>query len=153
MPLMWTISQMRGCQGFVFPAGHPGLLWESRLSSVSEGWKRHGFRNKHSLMFHMFVFSWGWSATIKAFQLVCHQLWFVITLHANSHLKKWSFVVIDLLKSTERYPHYRNQGDAPAHPVSPHWVLVLLILDRSVLNEDGDQYALCREKEGQSYAL
>lgn len=54
-------------------------------------------------------------------------------------------MVIDLLYCTKWDPYYRDQRDAPANPFSPHWVLVLPIVRRSVLNNAGNQYALYRE--------
>lgn len=71
----------------------------------------------------------------------------VICLNYESYyLKKWAFVVTDLLNGSKWDPHYGDQWDAPAHPFSPHWVCVLPIVNRSVLDDAGDQYTLCREK-------
>lgn len=73
--------------------------------------------------------------------------WFPQSFEFCTHLKKWAFVVIDLLNGSEWNPHYGDQWDAPAHQFSPHWVCVLPIVSRSVLDNAGGQYTLCREKD------
>lgn len=61
-----------------------------------------------------------------------------------THLKKWAFVSVDLMNGSEWNPYYGDQWDSPAHAFSPHRVLILPIVSRSVLDNAGGQYALWR---------
>lgn len=63
-----------------------------------------------------------------------------------THLKKWAFVSVELVNGSQWNPYYGDKWDSPTHPFSPHWVLVLPIVSRSVLNNAGSQYALQRKK-------